>query len=218
MNQTMTALLLCVASLTLPSYDTLAQPPARKAHAKWVKVDDNDWSESKPRGKYEETDDGAVVTLPNGHQYITKRVDGEEGPLAVLLVFPNRQVFSSETAKGAVGPAFVNEDETLIAMTCHPATQTGDLHIYTKDPNGKFRGENGKYREVPNEENGAVNQLLRETYDNFAGSTLEVRGITGRTLIVWAIVKGQSIEKDDGYYRFEFKLHVAPDGKLALVK
>ena len=213
----MTALLLCVAALTLPSYDTLAQPPARKAHIKWVKVNDDELEPKPPPGKYEETDDGAVLTLPNGNKYITKVV-ADGGPLAVLFVLPNRQVFSSETAKGAAGPPFVSEDESLVATTCHPATQTGDLHIYTKDPNGKFRGENGKYREVPNEENGAVNQLLRETYDNFAGSTLEVRGITGRTLIVWAIVKGQSIEKDDGYYRFEFKLHVAPDGKLALVK
>ena len=103
-------------------------------------------------------------------------------------------------------------------MTCYPATQTGDLHIYIKEPNGKFRGENGKYRELPNEENGAVNELLREAYDNFAGWNLEVRGITGRTLTVWAIVKGQSIEKGAGIYRFEFKLHVAPDGNLALVK
>ena len=206
----MTALLLCVAALTLPSYDTLAQPPARKAHIKWVKVNDDELEPKPPPGKYEETDDGAVLTLPNGNKYITKVV-ADGGPLAVLFVLPNRQVFSSETAKGAAGPPFVNEDESLVAMTCHPATQTGDLHIYIKE-------QNGKYRELPNEENGAVNDLLQEAYDNFAGWTLEVRGITGRTLTVWAIVKGQSIEKGAGIYRFEFKLHVTPDGKIALTK
>jgi hypothetical protein len=217
MDQTITTLLLCAVALALPTYETLAQPPPRKAHIKWVKVNDHELEEKLPPGKYEETDDGAMLTLPNGNKYITKVV-ADGGPLAVLFVLPNRQVFSSETAKGAAGPPFVNEDESLVAMTCHPATQTGNLHIYIKEPNGKFRGQNGKFRELLNEENWAVNELLRETYDNFAGWTLEVRGITGRTLIVWAIVKGQSIEKDDGYYRFEFKLHVAPDGKLALVK
>jgi hypothetical protein len=210
MNQTITTLLLCAVALALPTYETLAQPPARKAHIKWVKVNDDE-PEPKPPGKYEQTDDGAVLTLPNGNKYITKVVD-DGAPLAVLFVLPNRQVFSSETAKGnAGGPPFVNEDESLVAMTCHPATQTGDLHIYIKE-------QNGKYRELPNEENGAVNDLLREAYDNFAGWTLEVRGITDRTLTVWAIVKGQSIEKGAGIYRFEFKLHVTPDGKIALTK
>jgi hypothetical protein len=218
MNQTIIAMLFCAAALALPSYETLAQPPARKAHIKWVKVNDDEW-EPKLRGKYQQAEDGAVLTLPNGNKYITKPVMDNDGPLAILLVFPNRQVFSSYAGgKGDFGAPFVNEDEELIAMTCHPATQTGDLHIYIKEPNGKFRGENGKYRELPNEENGAVNQLLQETYDNFAGWTLEVRGITDRTLTVWAIVKGQMVEKDGGIYRFEFKLHVAPDGKLALVK
>jgi hypothetical protein len=209
MNQTITTLLLCAVALALPTYETLAQPPARKAHIKWVKVnDDEPWP--KPPGKYEETDDGGVLTLPNGNKYITKLVDdGATG--AVLFVLPNRQVFSSGTAKGVAGPPFVNEDESLVAMTCHPATQTGDLHIYIKE-------QNGKYRELPNEENGAVNDLLREAYDNFAGWTLEVRGITGRTLTVWAIVKGHTTEKDAGIYRFEFKLHVTPDGKIALTK
>jgi hypothetical protein len=47
---------------------------------------------------------------------------------------------------------------------------------------------------------------------------LEVRGITGRTLTVWTIVKGHRIEKGAGIYRFEFKLHVTPDGKIALTK
>jgi hypothetical protein len=110
-----------------------------------VKVNDDE-PEPKPPGKYEETDDGAVLTLPNGNKYITKVVD-DGGPLAVLFVLPNRQVFSSGTAKGVAGPPFVNEDESLVAMTCHPATQTGDLHIYIKD-------QNGKYRELPNEETG----------------------------------------------------------------
>lgn len=209
MNQTITTLLLCAVALALPTYETLAQPPARKAHIEWVKVNDDE-PEPKPPGKYEQTDGGAVLTLSNGNKYITKVVN-DGGPLAVLFVLPNRQVFSSETAKGAAGPPFVNEDESLVAMTCHPATQTGDLHIYIKD-------QNGKYRELPNEENGAVNDLLREAYDNFAGWTLEVTGITGRTLTVWAIVKGQSIEKGAGIYRFEFKLHVMPDGKIALTK
>jgi hypothetical protein len=216
MKQTITTLLLCAVALALPTYETLAQPPARKAHIKWVKVNDDE-PEPKPPGKYERTDDGAVLTLPNGNKYITKVVN-DDGPLAVLFVLPNGQVFSSETAKGAAGPAFINEDESLVAMTCYPATQTGYLHIYIKEPNGKFRGENGKYRELPNEENGAVNDLLREAYDNFAGWTLQVRGITGRTLTVWAIVKGMWIEKGAGIYRFEFKLHVTPDGKIALTK
>ena len=211
MNQTITTLLLCAVALALPTYETLAQPTARKAHIRWVKVNDDE-PEPKPPGKYEQTDDGAVLTLPNGNKYITKVVmDDDDGPLAVLSVLPNQQVFSSETAKGAAGPPFVNEDESLVAMTCYPATQTGDLHIYIKD-------QNGKYRELPNEKNGAVNDLLREAYDNFAGWTLEVRGITGRTLTVWAIVKGHWIEKGAGIYRFEFKLHVTPDGKIALTK
>jgi hypothetical protein len=63
-----------------------------------------------------------------------------------------------------------------------------------------------------------VNELLREAYDNFAGWTLDVRGITGRTLTVWAVVKAEKIEKGTGIYRFEFKLHVTPDGKIALTK
>ena len=151
MNQTITTLLLCAVALALPTYETLAQPPARKAHIKWVKVNDDELEPKPSPGKYEETDDGAVLTLPNGNKYITKVV-ADGGPLAVLFVLPNRQVFSSETAKGAAGPPFVNEDESLVAMTCHPATQTGDLHIYIKD-------QNGKYRELPNEENGAVNDL-----------------------------------------------------------
>jgi hypothetical protein len=208
MNQTIATLLLCAAVLALPSYETLAQPPARKAHIKWVKVNDDE-PKPKPPGKYEQTDDGAVLTLPNGNKYITKVVMGDGGPSAVRFVLPNRQAFDSQTAKGAAGPPFVNEDESLVAMTCHPATQTGDLHIYIKD-------QNGKYRELPNEKNGAVNELLQKAYDNFAGWTLEVRGITGRTLTVWAIVKGRWIEKGAGIYRFEFKLHVTPDGKIAL--
>jgi hypothetical protein len=151
------------------------------------------------------------LTLPNGNKYITKIVSDDQGPLALLFVLPSRQVFSSETAKGAADPAFINEDETLVAMTCYPATQTGDLHIYIKGPNDK-------YRELANEENGAVNKLLRDAYDNFGGWTLEVRAITGRTLTVWASAKGRDIGKDDGVYRFEFKLRVAPDGKLDLVR
>jgi hypothetical protein len=156
---------------------------------------------------------GVQSVSQTGHPGVRGRcVRAKLVPGEVLFVLPNRQVFSSETAKGnAGGPPFVNEDESLVAMTCHPATQTGDLHIYIKE-------QNGKYRELPNEENGAVNDLLREAYDNFAGWTLEVRGITGRTLTVWAIVKGQWIEKGGDIYWFEFKLHVTPDGKIALTK
>jgi hypothetical protein len=199
MNQTITGLLLCAAALALSNHETLAQSPASKAHIKWVIYDDR--AEPNRTGKYEDTD-----------KYIIKIVSDDDGrPLAVLFVLPNRQVFSSETTKGAADPPYVNEDETLVAMTCYPATQTGNLHIY-------IREENGKWRELPNEENGAVNDLLRKAYDNFVGWNLEVRAIGGRTLTVWAIVKGHDIEKDDGVYRFEFKLHVARDGKLALVR
>ena len=63
-----------------------------------------------------------------------------------------------------------------------------------------------------------VNELLRETDDNFAGWTLDVRGITGRTLTVWAIVKGQWIEKDAGIYRFEFDFKVTTRRIIALTK
>lgn len=210
MKQNSTTLLLFAVAFAFPTYETLAQPPARKMHIKWVKVNDDE-PEPKPHGKYDQTDDGAVLTLPNGNKYVTKVVMDDNGPLAVLTVLPNRQVFSSDTAKGAAGPPFVNEDESLVAVTCHPATQTGDLHIYIKD-------QNGKYCELPNKENEVVNDLFREAYDNFAGWTLDVRGITGRTLTVWAIIKGGRIEKGAGIYRFEFKLDVTPGGKIALTK
>ena len=55
---------------------------------------------AKTAGKYEQAEDGAVLTLPNGNKYITKSVMDNDGPLAILLVFPNRQVFSSDAAKG----------------------------------------------------------------------------------------------------------------------
>ena len=165
---------------------------------------DDEQPEPRPFGKYEETDDGCVVTLPNGNKYITKTVMNADGPLAVLLVFPNGQVFSSNTAKGDFNPTFVNQDETVVARLCHPATKTGDLHIYIK-------GENGKYRELPNEENGAVREVLGKAYDDFDGTILDIRGITERTVTLWAITR-----RSDGYYKFEFKLNVTPDGQLVL--
>lgn len=210
MNQTTTALLLFAAALALPSCETpqqqsapptkpAASTPAGKAHAKWVSCD-NDESEPKVPGKYEQTDDGAVVTLPNGHKYITKNLND-----AVQLIFPNGQVFSSETAKSDANPAFVNEDETLVAATRRPSTQSGDLHIYVK-------GSKGKYRELP-AAHRQVNDVLRNAYDNVGGEIFALRAITGRTLTLWATER-----RRDGCYRFEFKLKVAPDGKIALAK
>ncbi|HWM24456.1 MAG TPA: hypothetical protein VNP98_06500 [Chthoniobacterales bacterium] len=203
MNQTTTALLLFAAALAIPSCETPQQQsappsnPAGKAHAKWVNCDE---SEPKVPGKYEQTDVGAVVTLPNGHKYITKNVED-----AVQLIFPNGQVFSSETAKSDANPAFVNEDETLVAATRRPATQTGDLHIYLK-------GSKGKYRELP-AAHRQVTDVLGNAYDNVGEGVFALRAISGRTLTLWATER-----RRDGCYRFEFKLKVAPDGKIALAK
>jgi hypothetical protein len=179
-----------------------AAPPARKTHAKWVNFDPEE-SEPKVPGKHVLTDDGAVVTLPNGHQYITKNDEG-----AVQLIFPGGQAFSSETAKGDYNWTFVNEDETLVAAIRRPATQTGDLHIYLK-------GSNGKYREVA-DAHEQVGGLLKKAYDNVNGEILSLRGITGRTLTLWNTDRRPGGQ--DEYFRFEFKLEVTPDGKLTLTK
>ena len=48
MNQTITTLLLCAVALALPTHETLAQPPARKAHIKWVKSTTTSWSQNLP--------------------------------------------------------------------------------------------------------------------------------------------------------------------------
>jgi hypothetical protein len=217
MKPTTSALLLCAAALALPACkttETPAAPPVKpavtqpaspkpngKQHPKWVKVAENT-PEPKVPGKYKFTDDGMVVTLANGHKYITK--NGEGG---VQLILPNGQVFTSESAKSDSNPAFVNEDETFLAATRNPATQTGHIHLY-------YRASNGKYREVPNEDNSAINALLDTTYEGAGSDIMSVRAIHGRTVTLWSLDR----RAHSDYLRFEFKLNVSTDGKLSLVK
>jgi len=137
--------------------------------------------------------------LPNGHQYITKYKEGQ-----VQLVFPNGQVFSSESYKQDVQPAFVNEDETLVAVTRVPERPSGELHIYIKE-------SKGKYRELPN-----VMKQVSELYDDLGGGMFRLQGIAGRTLTVFAV--DRRVGKGSAYYRMVINLQVAPDGKLSLVE
>lgn len=217
MKSLATILLLCAAALSLPSCATVsgssslpaketaaaATPAAPTATAKkspkWLNYE-NDDSEPDLPGKYEQNDEGALVTLPNGNKYITKNVDS-----AVQLIMPNGQVFTTESGKSDANPGFVNEDETLVAATRHPATQTGNLYIYIK-------GSNGKFREVP-QAHEKVSKLLDAAYEESGQDIFGMQGISGRTLTIRS-----SERRQDGTYYYEFKVSVSADGKLSLVK
>ena len=157
-----------------------------------------------PRGKWQETDDGGVLTLSDGQKFVCRTLLDKSGAGEVRLTFPNGQAFSLETAKGASNPPFVSEDGTLVAVEHHPATQTGELHIYVKEGNSKFK-------EVPSV-NEQVDKLLKGVKGACGGEVLYLRALSDHTLTLWSV----DLQQGHIVRKYQFTLKVAPDGSLAL--
>lgn len=155
-----------------------------------------------PRGTWTPNDEGGVLVLPDGGKFVSRSSldDGE-----VKLTFPNGQVFTAETGKIDANPPFVSEDGTLVAVERSPATKTGDLHLY-------IQGDDGKFKEVP-DVNAQIGKLLEEAKVDEGSDVLRVRALDGRTLTLWSV----SYEPPE-FTKYEFKVEVAEDGSLSLVK
>lgn len=155
-----------------------------------------------PRGVWTSNDEGGVLVLPDGGKFVSRSsLDDNE----VKLTFPNGQVFTAETGKIDPNPPFVNEDGTLVAVERIPATKTGDLHLYIK-------GSDGKFKEVP-DVNEKIGKLLEEAKVDEGSDVLRLRALDGRTITLWSI----NYEPPE-FTKYEFKVEVAADGSLSLVR
>jgi len=177
-------------------------PAGSHRHPKWKHVSNDQIPDPKPpRGKVVITDDGSVLTLPNGHKFVSKLI--ETNDRNATLTFANGQVFSAETAKGGFAPPYVSNDETLVATNLHPATQTGELHIFVI-------GENARYREIP-DVNDKIGTILQQAGAPFGTEALRILDLKGRALFVVSLDYGHLPPDGDLFY-----VVVARDGTLSL--
>lgn len=179
------------------SFTGCVTPPDSGHHPRWQHVKELP-AAKPPRGKVVTTEDGSVVTLPNGKKFVSKLSASK-----TALTFPNGQVFSAETAKGGFQPPYVNANESLVASLIIPSTQSGDLHLF-------IVGKNGKYRELI-DVNGKIGNVLKQAKAPFGADALRIQGLKGCTLSLASV--------DYGAHRGEadlFDLRVATDGTLSL--
>ncbi len=141
-----------------------------------------------------------MLTLPNWKKFVGKS-DITTGD--VTLTFPNGQVFKGD---GGVEPPYVSDDESLVAILLGITNQTGELHLY-------LRGGGGKYSEIPSA-NGKVGAVLRRAQAPFPADAMRLFALNGRTLTL-----GSKNTNSRQYRDLDiFKVHVAPDGSLALAE
>src|SRR4030095_10604671 len=140
-----------------------------------------------PSDQWQQTEDGAILTLPGGQKFVSQAlIDKGE----VRLTFPTGQTFVSESAKGdETPPLVVSKDGTLVVVERHPATQSGDIHIYIKEAAGNFE-------EIP-DVNEQIDKLLKGVKGAWGGQVLWLRSLSDHSLTLWSVAlkAGQLIGK-----------------------
>ena len=81
-----------------------------------------------PSGQWQETEQGGILTLPDGGKFESATVTGKHGNMNDVVTVPNGQKFLSETGKSGPHVPFVSRDGSLVAIERSPATKTGILH------------------------------------------------------------------------------------------
>jgi hypothetical protein len=174
-----------------------------------------------PSGECVKTDDGMgwVLTVPSGEKFVSKIVETKDNTGAVTLedtlTFPNGQKFASGTAKCAPQAPFVSTDGALVALVRLPSTKTLMLHIFLKDATGQF-----KEIEDVNEKVSKLLTAVKVKWPNYdppqkaANYALNVLSISGHTLALESV----SFLGGKEPKRYPFKVKVASDGSLSLVK
>jgi formylglycine-generating enzyme required for sulfatase activity/uncharacterized protein YgiM (DUF1202 family) len=170
----------------------------------WQRVEDHDTlEEPKMLGKLQEE---GVVVMPSGRKYTSIKedilVDGQpSGESTTTFTLPNGQKITAETQKSGFGPAFVNQEETIVGTVLTASTQSGDLHIFTTQEEG--------YIEVP-DANQKIQRLLEEADAPFDAAVLRIWGLEGRRF------KLLSVQYGLGNHSWLFEVEVSSDGTLSL--